>query len=232
MIPLRELFAADSPSGSGAAERAILRVGIQLFGRRGYGATSVRQIAAEAGVTPPLIGYHFESKEGLFRACVQTCSSGLVEMLGEALDRRSDLETLIRDLARIHFDFPKQHPGVVRLLLSVAYGPEEDTPEIDFVRPWIDVVDRVRARIEAPIDSGEFEPRAGANSVQLSRQLVGLLHLHAFEVCKRERFADLARSRAEAQAELENPIDDLVDQFFLGAGRLTGSFSDLQEDSR
>jgi AcrR family transcriptional regulator len=232
MIPLRELFPSDPSSGSGAAERAILRAGIQLFGRRGYGATSVRQIAAEAGVTPPLIGYHFASKEGLFRACVQTCSSGLVEMLGEALDRESDLESLIRELARIHFEFPKQHPGVVRLLLSVAYGPEEDMPEIDFVQPWIDVVDRTRERIEAAVESGEFEPRAGATSIQLSRQLVGLLHLHAFEVCKRERFIEVARSRAEVVAETQNPVDDLVDQFFLGAGRLTGFSPDLQEDGQ
>ena len=42
---------------------------MRLFGRDGFPSTSVRAIAAEAGVSPALVIHHFESKDGLRRAC-------------------------------------------------------------------------------------------------------------------------------------------------------------------
>jgi AcrR family transcriptional regulator len=48
----------------------ILNVAERLFAERGYSNVSVRDIAAEAGVTHPLIYYHWGSKEGLLAATV------------------------------------------------------------------------------------------------------------------------------------------------------------------
>jgi AcrR family transcriptional regulator len=46
--------------------RARLRnVALRLFGELGFAATSIRVIAAEAGVSPALVRHHFNSKEGL-----------------------------------------------------------------------------------------------------------------------------------------------------------------------
>lgn len=52
-MDLDELFKLPPATGSGRAERAIMRAAIELFGERGYGATGMRQIATAAGVTPP-----------------------------------------------------------------------------------------------------------------------------------------------------------------------------------
>lgn len=43
----------------------ILAAGLRLFGERGFAATSVRAVAAEADVSPALVLHHFGSKEGL-----------------------------------------------------------------------------------------------------------------------------------------------------------------------
>ena len=45
---------------------AIARAAGQLFERHGYTGTSVRAVAAEAGVDPALVIRHFGSKEKLF----------------------------------------------------------------------------------------------------------------------------------------------------------------------
>ena len=45
----------------------ILDAALKLFSHRGYGATSVRDIAEEAGVSKGNVYHHFEDKEAIFR---------------------------------------------------------------------------------------------------------------------------------------------------------------------
>lgn len=52
----------------GGADR-ILNAAIHLFGEKGFAATSLRQIATEAGVSQALVVHHFGSKAALQRAC-------------------------------------------------------------------------------------------------------------------------------------------------------------------
>lgn len=55
------------PGGSDARDRLLAAARCQFFSR-GYAGTTIRSVAAEAGVNPALINYHFGSKEGLFNA--------------------------------------------------------------------------------------------------------------------------------------------------------------------
>lgn len=55
-------------SGGSALER-ILEAAIDLFGRQGVHRTSIRAIAEQAGVSPPLVMHHFGSKAALRQAC-------------------------------------------------------------------------------------------------------------------------------------------------------------------
>jgi AcrR family transcriptional regulator len=45
----------------------ILEAALELFSHRGYGATSMRDIAAEAGVSTGNVYHHFPDKESIFR---------------------------------------------------------------------------------------------------------------------------------------------------------------------
>ena len=63
---------ARGPYRSGEETRQrLINVSLELFGARGFGATSTREIATAAGVALPAIAYHFHSKEGLHRACAE-----------------------------------------------------------------------------------------------------------------------------------------------------------------
>jgi len=48
----------------------ILAVAAQLFAERGYSNVSIRDVCRAAGVSAPMIYYHFKDKKGLFRAAV------------------------------------------------------------------------------------------------------------------------------------------------------------------
>ena len=63
---------------------ALLRAGLQLFGRNGFDATSIRAIARSAGVNSAGIAYHFGGKDGLRRACAEAIVATMRErVLGQ-----------------------------------------------------------------------------------------------------------------------------------------------------
>ncbi|MCE1235979.1 MAG: CerR family C-terminal domain-containing protein [Hyphomicrobiales bacterium] len=73
---------SDASSAAGERTRATLvRVGLDLFGRKGYDATSTRDIAGAAGVNIAGIAYHFGGKAGLHRACGELVAGFLAERL-------------------------------------------------------------------------------------------------------------------------------------------------------
>jgi AcrR family transcriptional regulator len=57
--------------------QALLQVAGRRFAHDGYAATTVRDIADEAGVNVALINRYFTSKEGLFEACLNAAVTDL-----------------------------------------------------------------------------------------------------------------------------------------------------------
>ncbi|MEE6282789.1 TetR/AcrR family transcriptional regulator [Georgenia sunbinii] len=80
------------PDGTGA-ER-ILRVAVDLFGRHGVRATSLKAIAADAGVSPALILHHYGSKDGLRVACDTHVAATLRGIKADAVARGTRLDPL------------------------------------------------------------------------------------------------------------------------------------------
>lgn len=58
------------PAGSGTRE-AIVEEARRQFGERGYTGTTMRSVAAAAGVDPKLVQHYFGSKQGLFAQSVE-----------------------------------------------------------------------------------------------------------------------------------------------------------------
>ncbi|HZU71530.1 MAG TPA: helix-turn-helix domain-containing protein, partial [Acidimicrobiales bacterium] len=96
------------PATARAARREhILKAALRCFARRGYHATTVDDIAAEAGVSKGAPYVYFESKEALFRALYETWECGLSDRLEAALarleerERRSPRRVLIAVVAAV-----------------------------------------------------------------------------------------------------------------------------------
>jgi AcrR family transcriptional regulator len=76
------------PSGrlTAAARRAqLIEVGREVFAERGYGATSVEEIAARAKVSKPILYDHFGGKEGLYAVVVDRELEYIVSRIAEAV---------------------------------------------------------------------------------------------------------------------------------------------------
>ena len=70
-----------------AARERIVAAAIDLFAARGYGDVAVSDVAARAGTAKGSVYRHFESKETLFAAAVESVVAGVVGDLRAAADR-------------------------------------------------------------------------------------------------------------------------------------------------
>lgn len=67
---------------------ALVAAGIELFGARGFAATSTRELAQAAQANVAAIAYHFGSKEGLREACGRAAARRQAQdALGEAAQK-------------------------------------------------------------------------------------------------------------------------------------------------
>ena len=70
----------DAPATKGArTRRALLEGAVRRFAADGFRATSVADIARDAGVTPAAAYAYFDGKEDLFTAAVDADAAGLIE---------------------------------------------------------------------------------------------------------------------------------------------------------
>lgn len=87
------------------------------FANHGYGAASVRAIAASAGVTTPVVYDHFSSKQDLYVDLLEVESQALTEATAELrVDDPSRPEAWIAAGVEAFFAFAEQRPHAWRML--------------------------------------------------------------------------------------------------------------------
>ncbi len=65
----------------------LIEVGRTLFAQRGFDGTSMEEIAAQAGVSKPVVYEHFGDKSGVYAAVVEQELVGLERVIRESLTR-------------------------------------------------------------------------------------------------------------------------------------------------
>ena len=82
-------------------ERLILDAAAAEFGDKGWARGSIAAVAAQAGITKPLIYEYFGSKDGLYLTCLDRAGSGLVAAVASAQAGPSDITRAERTLGAI-----------------------------------------------------------------------------------------------------------------------------------
>ncbi len=146
-----------------AAERRelILRAAMNRFGATGYDATRLEDIAADAGVTKPILYRHFGSKKGLYLAVLDRHREDLPGFL-EGLPPGLSLDQLTRAILDGWLAYAHENRQRWRMLFRDNGGDE------DVRRARADVHDRAREVLTAffaaepgfAIPADEAEPTA------------------------------------------------------------------------
>ncbi|MCG8591033.1 MAG: TetR/AcrR family transcriptional regulator [Proteobacteria bacterium] len=111
-----------------ATRRIVLDAAIAVFAEEGFEGTTMRDVADRSGVKQPLIVYHFENKQKLWRAAVdevwRRMETAVAEAAGnggrgfdpERLKTRDDLGRALRAIAH----GIASHPEYLRIVLREA----------------------------------------------------------------------------------------------------------------
>jgi AcrR family transcriptional regulator len=130
----------------GKPKERILASAIRLFAEKGYDKTSVREIVASAGVTKPVLYYHFKSKEGLLRTILDWAASLQKEYVADVMDAggRNALDKCIY-LAGILYRGVAENPNLFRMIHNFIFGPPQgfDHEVESFHRRLVDVIKRI-----------------------------------------------------------------------------------------
>lgn len=151
----------------------ILDKAVEVFGTYGYTAGSLRQIAAEVGVTPAALMRHYDSKEDL-----------LVEVLRYWENDNAHRESgpaltgvaAIRDLADL-MQYHVRHRGFLQLFLTLSVEatnpghPARDFVTARYASTRADFAQRIRDAIAA----GDFAQLSESRIQSEARGLVAML---------------------------------------------------------
>jgi AcrR family transcriptional regulator len=112
---------------------AILVTARRRFASRGYDATSLRSIAAEAAVDPALVVHYFGTKEELFAAATGL-PGGLPAVFGSlaALPRRDFVQALVRSYLQL-VDSDQSRNAILALVRSAVSSEKAATMLREFL---------------------------------------------------------------------------------------------------
>jgi AcrR family transcriptional regulator len=140
-------------SVSGTSGR-ILDASIEAFGSRGFGATSLDDLARELGVRKQTILYWFPSKDALLGACLDAAALGLAVELESALTGTAAGWPRIEAILRRAFRVAARRPALVGLLREAdRLGPPASTRLVERLAP---LVERARVWLAAEMAAGRL----------------------------------------------------------------------------
>jgi AcrR family transcriptional regulator len=153
---------ADANPAYREKQEAIRRAAGRVFHQRGFHATKLHEVAAEAGVDRASLYYYVGSKEQLFRDVVSEAVTANIKAAQEiAAEAIAPSEKLVRIIRELMTSFERYYPYLyvfvqedfVKLNDAAAQDGEWMTTVLDWNSTYFKLV---RGVIKEGIDAGEF----------------------------------------------------------------------------
>lgn len=151
---------------------AILGAAAELFASRGYNATSLADVGAQAGVSRGAPGYCFGSKAALYRAVIERAVDEVRAAIhsGRVRARNSGRtpEEILAGAVGEYFDYLHSHPVFVRLIERAALGGESLPDELQ------PAVRAGQEAVAAIADEVGLDATPGSDASQLLLSIISL----------------------------------------------------------
>ncbi|WP_313047658.1 TetR/AcrR family transcriptional regulator [Nonomuraea jabiensis] len=133
----------------------------KAFGERGYNGASMRQIAADVGVSPAALLRHFQDKEELLAAVLEWWARETAALRLEGRDGLGAFDGL-RDLMTYH----THHRGLLELFIHLTgEASSEKHPARAFSQDrYTGIVNMLVKRLLATAETGEIPPLTDAQA--------------------------------------------------------------------
>lgn len=145
-----------APSRADATRARLLEAAVAAFSAKGFHATTTRDIAAAAGMSPAAVYVHHRSKEELLLLISREGHQAALDVVRAARAGATDPRTQLTDVARAFALFHVHHHTVARILnYELAALSPEHRAEIDELRTGIDR--ELRALVREGVAAGVFD---------------------------------------------------------------------------
>jgi AcrR family transcriptional regulator len=166
-----EVLPADPSLGDEPGRRGqIVRAAAAVLGRQGYGETSLKDVAREAGVAPGLLHYYFESKQELLLEVVVRMEREMIDDWKLAVaDIEDPIERIVAALDHAA-ERCSQQPEFFRLLFDLYnLGLSSPALRVRCAQMWAHFIDEIEAEVRRVLG------RLPAYSVVPPRDLAGAI---------------------------------------------------------
>jgi len=137
----------------------VLQVAAELFAEKGYGSTSMRDVARAAGIRVSTLYHHCRSKDELWREITGETQRQIRAIIGEAMSGvpGGDLRKLVRTAIDRLFDFYLSNRHLARLSFRAALGDRLEEVDHGATR-WVGFMEGVVSQPRARQALNDLEP--------------------------------------------------------------------------
>jgi AcrR family transcriptional regulator len=147
---------AKAPTGGPPSRTAdrIVMAALDAFGTRGFGATSLDDLARQLGVRKQTILYWYPSKDAVLEAAIDRTATEVARRLEQAVAAAEPGFDRIEAIVRAMFRLAARHPSMLGFLREVTrLGPPASTRLLGALTP---LVDRAAGYLAVEMDAGRI----------------------------------------------------------------------------
>lgn len=144
------------------ARSTLIQTAANLFAEQGYEATSLRQVARGADVTPAMVAYYFKDKSGLLEAVVREGFETLLDVVRSVVKEAGDGDFIPRLITR-YVAANIGAPWIPRILIREVISKETPLRTLFVEEFAVHAATLVPEKVMAEIDAGrirsDLDPR-------------------------------------------------------------------------
>ena len=155
----------------------ILEEATRLFAERGYGGAAVREIVEAAGVTKPVLYYHFGNKEGLFLETVRLHMGRLGLVMSQAVAGPGPVPLRLERFLTSYLDWLAANQDALKLMVACRHTPDDGQPELDMMSMHRQHGEILAGLLAEGVSQGAV--RSDVNPQDLVMGLIGMANIFA-----------------------------------------------------
>jgi AcrR family transcriptional regulator len=131
-----------------ATKQRVLEAAARAFAREGYDGARLEDIAREAGIRRSSLLHHFESKEALYLAVVESAFHALERSMMLSVTGKGSFEARLKRVVDAMLGFEREHRALLGVLMRGLLDQNESGVRL-VERSFVPLVDRVEAFVRA-----------------------------------------------------------------------------------
>ena len=153
----------EEPSSKESVRQRLLAAATNLFARKGYAATTVREIVDSARVTKPVLYYYFQNKEGIYLELMRQTFSKVDYLVDFSRGEKGNTREKLLRLCDQAFSLFMENIEAIRVMYAIYYGPHQGAPFFDFNAYHLKFQEAIRTLVDEGVRKGEFRKGEAKN---------------------------------------------------------------------